>query len=339
MSSGIIIACLALQDTDCAGVVDDIATMLARKQVKDLRVLVVDWNLLPTVPTRHFAQYASIPANTRGLRDILYCANLGTPFDYREGLTQIGALRIDFLGSGQLLEPFDWHAFYHDNGGSDFIESLRQQWRRDFDVTLIDAGTGWGEIQGACLTQLADGAVTILTDQADLRDFPSLLRRVREARQRSAHERMPLRILPLPVQSLDNLATAAARLADIAVAASDCCEAWLPKSLRPLDVLRRIRLDSRSYDSKLGSAAGRHNALALDRVARFLASDFKDLATLTGMDAADAMVAPGHLLRRLHPHGYGTHHHHRTCRPRCRIPEPCPYCVAIRFSRSYPRTC
>jgi CRP-like cAMP-binding protein len=289
MSSGIIIACLPLQDTDCTGVVDDIAIMLARKDVKDLKVLVVDWTLRPRTSVRHFTQYASIPANARGLQDILYCANLGTPLDYREALTQIGRLRIDFLGSGQVLQPVDWHAFYHDNGGSDFIESLRQQWRRDYDVTLINAGAGWGDSQGACLIQLADVAVIILTDHTDLRGVPSLAHSVQEARQRLAHERMPLRILPLPLQSLDNPTTAAVKLADMARAASDCFKDWLPQSLRPLDVLRRIRLDSRSYDSKLGSAASRHNVLALDRVARFLASDCKDLATLAGMEAAEAL--------------------------------------------------
>jgi CRP-like cAMP-binding protein len=291
MSSGIIIVCLALQDTDCAGVVDDIAIMLARKDAKDLKVLVVDWTLLPRTTARHFAQYASIPANARGMRDILYCANLGTPFDYREALTQIGRLRLDFLGSGQRLEPFDWHAFYHDNGGSDVIESLRQQWQRDFDVTLINAGAGWGETQDVCLIQLADVAVTILTDQTDLHGVSSHVRRVQEARQRLAHARMPLRILPLPIQSLDS-PTAAARLADIALATSECFENWLPKSLRPLAVLRRIRLDSRSYDSKLGSAASRQNALPLDRVARFLASNCTDLAPLAGMEAA--VDAPKH---------------------------------------------
>src|SRR4029079_12105116 len=146
------------------------------------------------------------------------------------------------------LEEFDWDAFFSERGGA-FIEQLRERWKEDFDVTLIDSRTGLSDTGGICTIQLPDIVVGMFTANLQslygVRDVMRLAQQARQRlpphhgppprclpspRQRLAYDRMPLSVFPLParwgVQEFQETQIWLDRIAD---ATQEFYEDWLPK--------------------------------------------------------------------------------------------------------------
>jgi len=126
----------------------NIAVLLARQ---DLKVLAVDWDLEAPGLERYFGYFEIKPGGPGLLRMCMEARDKGTA-DFRNFTSSFqceAKYPITLLPSGREqddsysrnLEAFDWEEFFDKQGGH-FVESLRQRWRDEFDIVLIDSRTG-----------------------------------------------------------------------------------------------------------------------------------------------------------------------------------------------------
>jgi MinD-like ATPase involved in chromosome partitioning or flagellar assembly len=284
----------------------NIAVLLARR---GLKVLVVDWDLEAPGLERYFS-YFSISGTGTGLLRLLLSAqeNRFTDFDAFTLSIDCGSRHpIKLIASGReqddayssSLEAFDWPEFFAGGGGS-FFERLREQWRNRFDITLIDSRTGLSDTGGICTIQLPDAVVAMFTaNHQSLYGVRDVMRLAQSARQALAYDRMPLSILPLPsrwgIQEFQETQIWLDRVVD---GVQEFYADWLPRSISPRTVVEKIKIPHHSYFGfgerlaveEQGTADPTGLGFVYDKVAAFLASDFKDLTSLIGGEAALAGV-------------------------------------------------
>jgi len=77
---------------------------------------------------------------------------------------------IDLLTAGKRgddyfkkVRNFDVESFYSEKQGGNFIESLRDEWKKSYDFVLVDSRTGVTDIGGICTIQLPDILVPLFT--------------------------------------------------------------------------------------------------------------------------------------------------------------------------------
>ena len=116
----------------------------------------------------------------------------------RYSLTLLRSVRIIQEYTKKVLE-FDWHNFFENHQGGEFIEWLRNQWTGEFDVTLIDSRTGITDSGGICTIQLPDILVLVFSaNEQSLMGIKDVALRAQIARQKLAYDRMPQLVFPLP---------------------------------------------------------------------------------------------------------------------------------------------
>jgi MinD-like ATPase involved in chromosome partitioning or flagellar assembly len=282
----------------------NIAVLLARR---GLKVLVVDWDLEAPGIERYFS-YFNISGIGTGLLQLLlkFQENGFADFDDFTLSIDCGSIHpITLLASGRelddtyssKLETFDWPAFFARSGGT-FLEGLREQWRYRFDIVLIDSRTGLSDTGGICTIQLPDAVVAMFTaNHQSLYGVRDVMRLAQSARQALAYDRMPLSILPLPsrwgIQEFQETQVWLDRVVD---GVQEFYADWLPRSISPRDVVEKIKIPHHSYFGfgerlaveEQGTVDPTGLGFVYDRVAAFLASDFKDLTSLIGPQAEQA---------------------------------------------------
>lgn len=290
----------------------NVAVLLARR---GLKVLAVDWDLEAPGLERYFG-YFTLQASKGGLLPLLKSQQHGSRGHYRSHLTHVsGAIdgatfALDLLPSGRetdtsyssTLERFDWDAYFADGGG-DFIEGLRQQWRRDYDVTLIDSRTGLSDTGGICTIQLPDVVVAMFTaNYQSLYGVRDTMRLAQAARDTLAYERMHLRVLPVPARfGRDAEAPEAkewtARIADVL---GEFYGDWLPSWATPHQVAGRLRIpqvDAFGFGEKLAAVeesgvAGGPMTPIYGQLAELLIGDPPDAAAVLRLDEPTRKPAP-----------------------------------------------
>jgi cellulose biosynthesis protein BcsQ len=244
--------------------VANIAILLARK---GLRVLAVDWDLEAPGLDRYFRDLGihSGSAGT-GLLDLLIHASstssLHRPPDWRDYLSSVDLddkYQLHLLTCGRQDEEyaskvlsFDWNAFFKDAEGGSFIERLREEWKAEYDLILIDSRTGITDSGGVCTIQLPDVLIPVFTtNDQSLTGAKDVALRAQKARQKLAYDRMPLLIFPLPSRFDSRTQYEEARqwlkafAADLESFYSD----WLPSAFTPLQIIERTKLPYVAYFS------------------------------------------------------------------------------------------
>jgi MinD-like ATPase involved in chromosome partitioning or flagellar assembly len=285
----------------------NIAVLLAQR---GLRVLTVDWDLEAPGLEQYFSYFVT-KASGPGLLRLLMAARENASVDYRAFATQIdcGTTHpIVLLASGREqdddyslnLEAFDWSKFFAKGGGA-FLERLREEWRKAFDIVLIDSRTGLSDTGGICTIQLPDIVVAMFTaNHQSLFGVRDVLRLAQKARQSLAYDRMPLSILPLPsrwgIQEFQETQVWLDRVVD---GVQEFYADWLPRSLSPRQIVEGIKIPHHSYFGfgerlavvEQGITDPTGMAFTYDKIAAFLANDFKDLTPLIGEQAAREATA------------------------------------------------
>jgi hypothetical protein len=96
------------------------------------------------------------------------------------------------------VRTFDMKDFYAEKEGGAIIESLRDDWKKSYDVVLVDSRTGVTDIGGVCTVQLPDIlALFATTTQQSLRGVSEIARRVIAAHQRLPVERSTPAMIPI----------------------------------------------------------------------------------------------------------------------------------------------
>ena len=140
---------------------------------------------------------------------------------------------------------------YTENGGA-LIESLREEWKAEYDFTLIDSRTGITDIGGICTIQLLDYLVLLFTptDQS-LEGILQVCSRVR-----GAHEQLPVdrqRLLLVPVVSRIDVQQELVLLQEwtkkCAQRLHEIYQDWLPSSVDPERMLEATKLPYKPFFS------------------------------------------------------------------------------------------
>jgi hypothetical protein len=278
----------------------NIAILLARR---GLKVLVVDWDLEAPGLERYFSYFEITQAGSNAglLRMCMEARDTGTA-DYTRFISQFECdpgRTITLLSSGREtddaythnLESFDWELFFKTGGGA-FIEQLRDRWRHDFDLTLIDSRTGLSDTGGICTIQLPDVVVGMFTaNLQSLYGVRDVMRLAQKARQTLAYDRMPVSVLPLATRwGVQEFQETQVWLDRVAEGTKELFEDWLPKGIPPRDVIEATKIpqiDYFSFGERLavvehGVSDPLGMGFAYDKVASFIASDFAKVDALVG---------------------------------------------------------
>jgi hypothetical protein len=244
-----------------------VANIAIRLVQKGLRVLAVDWDLEAPGLDRYFRDLAIRPSNSGGgLLDLLLEASnvsvSGKRPDWREYLSSVeldNKQKLYLLACGRQDDEyvskvlaFDWNSFFQDADGGSFIESLREEWKAEYDVILIDSRTGITDSGGICTIQLPDVLVPVFTtNHQSLDGAKEIATRAQRARQRLAYDRMPLLIFPLPSHYDGRTQYEEARqwLKTFAAELDIFYRDWLPSPYTPIQIIERTKLPYIAYFS------------------------------------------------------------------------------------------
>lgn len=284
----------------------NIAVLLARQ---GLKVLSVDWDLEAPGLERYFSYFEINPGGPGLLRMFVEARRCGG-VNFREFTSSFDCEAphpVTLLTSGRELdetysrnlERFDWDDFFRGGGGR-FVEDLRQQWRSEFDIVLIDSRTGLSDTGGICTIQLPDIAVAMFTaNYQSLYGVRDVMRLAQKARQSLAYDRMPLSVLPLPARwGVQEFQETQVWLDRITEGVLEFYDDWLPRSLRPRDVVESTKIPQRDYfgfGEKLavveqGTTDPQGMGFVYEKIASFLASNFTDFGALVGTQTPNQTI-------------------------------------------------
>jgi len=287
----------------------NVAVLLARR---GLKVLAVDWDLEAPGLERYFANFVQRESGRGLLRLFMDAAAGGSPElddgPYRSIVECEAPHPITLLASGRELDPdysrslehFDWSGFFSLHRGGDFVERLRDRWRADFDIVLIDSRTGLSDTGGICTIQLPDVVVAMFTANfQSVYGVRDVMRLAQHARQGLAYDRMPLTVLPLPARwGMQEFQETQIWLSKVVDAMQEFFDDWLPKPLTARDVIERLRLPQQDFFSfgerlavvEQGVADPAGLGFVYDRVAAVLQNNFAGIDKLLGI-AAETLPA------------------------------------------------
>nr|VFJ65524.1 MAG: CobQ/CobB/MinD/ParA nucleotide binding domain-containing protein [Candidatus Kentron sp. FW] len=277
----------------------NIAALLCKR---GKRVLAVDWDLEAPGLDKYFTGYPIERSNGGGLLELLMDAQTKSTYpDWREFVSNINlrapqklsliSCNTDNKEYVNLLSDFSWSSFFEEHGGGAFIESLRDDWKSEYDVTLVDSRTGLTDAGGVCTIQLPDVLVAVFSaNNQSFYGVTDIIRRAQAARQQLAYDRMPLTILPLPSRfdSRTEFEESQAWLDRFAEELADFYKDWLPSGYTPRQVLGQTKVPHVaffSFGEKLpvitqGVSDPDSIGFAFDMVAELIGSDFQRVGKL-----------------------------------------------------------
>jgi cellulose biosynthesis protein BcsQ len=231
----------------------NIAVLLARMNRK---VLVVDWDLEAPGLEKYLDPVLQKSARTTpGLIDLVFAYSKGERSDWRKGLltgklAQSG--RIDLLHAGlddrsylEKLRTINWEALFQDRRLGDYLEQIRQEWRSEYDLVLIDSRTGITDIGGICSILMPDCLVCFFTTNLQslvgVKDTMLLARR---AHAGLPLERNRLAVVPIPARDESNTEykLAAEWRERFAKELGEFYVDWIPKGETPARVLDYLKI-------------------------------------------------------------------------------------------------
>ena len=231
---------------------------------KGKSVLAVDWDLEAPGLDKYFSGCpgASIQDSSRGgLIDLLTDAYQGNKPDWHDYTSRVSIEEhtIQLITSGRRDENypakvlgFNWHSFFEEAEGGAFIESLRDAWHEEFEMSLIDSRTGYTDSSGICTIQLPDILVPVFTTtEESAKGAIEVVERAQRGRQKLAYDRSRLLVFPLPSRYDGRTQYQEAKkwLNDFAQWFGPCYSDWLPTGITALQVIERTKLPYIGYFS------------------------------------------------------------------------------------------
>ena len=171
------------------------------------KVLIIDWDIEAPGLEHFFKPYINtkIVKEKNGVIDLISKDNKN---NWQDTLIAITIPDIEtpihLISSGKRDEnyfkkvrDFDIDAFYK-LGGGDFVEKLRDDWKREYDFVLVDSRTRVTEIGGICAVQLPDQVVMLFTatDQG-FEGTLDIANRALNAQQKLPYDRQKLIFIPI----------------------------------------------------------------------------------------------------------------------------------------------
>lgn len=230
--------------------VANVAVLLARW---GYRVLCIDWDLEAPGLHMFFKPLVQGPLSDGVLELVQAQPNAHGP-DWRGHLTTVGvpeaAGRLDFMPAARLdasyidrLQKLDWTELYEVHGLGGRLETIREDWIREYDVILIDSRTGITDIGGICTVQLPDIIAFAFTpNQQSLEGALEVVRRAEVRRNELPFERPRLRALPVVTRFEASIKIAQEWVERIERTLAPVVDKWTHRSVSPGALLTHTRI-------------------------------------------------------------------------------------------------
>ncbi len=224
------------------------------------RVLIVDWDLEAPGLEQYFRKYISLAdINKPGLLDLFLsmegvCLN-SSKLTWRDLIIEVnvaGRFPVSLITSGQKHDKgyigrviqFNWENFFSEFDGGEHIEDLRNEWREEFDLVLIDSRTGITDSGGICTIQMPDVIVLVFTANLQSIDgIKEIAQSAQSARQNLAYDRERILFFPL-LSRFDSRAEFEISQYWLKYASESLVDFydWLPETYSAYDFLEQTKL-------------------------------------------------------------------------------------------------
>jgi|GEM_PF-6492100 len=196
---------------------------------------------------------------------ILFLKLLEKKVNWQDYLSEINVgskHKLKFLDSGveqdkkniNKVLSFDWAKWYEYQGGGVFIESLREEWRANFDIILVDSRSGLTDIGGICTIHLPDILVIVFKcTYQSLFGAKDVALTAKQEISMLDFDRLGLTVLPLPslidVRPEYKEKETKKWLKTFADELEVFYDDWTNKNTKPIDIIERTKLPYVPYFS------------------------------------------------------------------------------------------
>lgn len=181
------------------------------------RVLCVDWDLESPGLIHYFKPYLLNNAllendekkQRGGILELFEVFRGGESPDWRDFVSILKRLKtkgiLSFMSAGlqndsyvRRLQSLDWNELYEKHGLGDFIENIREEWKKEYDFILVDSRTGVTDIGGITTIQLPEVFVFFFSaNEQSLEGAINVTRGIIEERKNIPYDRGKLITLPV----------------------------------------------------------------------------------------------------------------------------------------------
>ena len=236
----------------------NVAALLAKWGRK---VLVIDFDLEAPGIEKYFDGSLSglnAPRKTvPGIIDLIYsfmeskdkltwkdCIIKCTSAHFTKELSIITAGRDDgnYISKAQNL---NWDKLFNENDFGNYLESMRKEWIKEYDIILIDSRTGITDIGGICTIHLPDVVVLMFTtNDQSLYGIKDVIERVRKQHETLPFDRSALVAIPVPSrdESRTEYEASSRWKKKFSKELSELYKDWLPKNKKPEDILDLLKI-------------------------------------------------------------------------------------------------
>jgi MinD-like ATPase involved in chromosome partitioning or flagellar assembly len=227
----------------------NISTLVARW---GYGTLCVDWDLEAPGLHEYYKRY--LPPSRPGVVELVEAFAAGAEVSWREHVTplDVEGSRLDLLPAGRFDDSFarrmqdlEWGRLYADRELGLFVERMRDEWKLEYDLVLVDSRTGLTDIGGLCTVQLPDFLAVFFTPNTQSIDGALNVARI-AAKQRDALpvDRAQLPVLPVVTrfEASTEVALAQHWLGVIEKSIEDVVSIWRARSVYTRDVLTQVRV-------------------------------------------------------------------------------------------------
>lgn len=234
-----------------------VANVGALMALSGYRVLLVDWDLEAPGLEQYFTNKATIIGDTAtlpGIVDLIEAHAENKPISWRECCLKANFLEhsLDLLSSGsrtshyrRRVQSLDWRILYEEHQIGNYIDSLRTEWRREYDFVLVDSRTGMTDVVDICTAILPDVLVLLfVTNQQNVTGIKDTMARALKARSAMPVNRSKLLAVPVPARTERDKEYDMSTWWHnyLAEQFGGFYREWLPKEVTPKDALNRLFL-------------------------------------------------------------------------------------------------
>jgi TIR domain/CobQ/CobB/MinD/ParA nucleotide binding domain len=174
------------------------------------RVLITDWDLEAPGIEKFFDKWMLESAGPKdGIVDLIGAYSSGSPVDWRSCVAKArpqGGQEIHIITAGKQdgryvsrLRALGWEKLFEENRLGNYLETLRREWKAEYDFVLVDSRTGVTDIGGICTIHLPDLliAMFVANDQS-LQGVRTVLESAGRGHATMPVDRTKLMVIPVP---------------------------------------------------------------------------------------------------------------------------------------------
>jgi MinD-like ATPase involved in chromosome partitioning or flagellar assembly len=185
-----------------------LANVAALLSVWGYKVLCVDWDLEAPGLHLYFQKWMS-QESVVGLTELIQTFKDGEEPRWQNFVTPIslpkGKEPLQLMAAGrqdesyiQRMQSLNWEALYENQQLGNYLETLRKEWKEEFDFILIDSRTGITDIGGICTVQMPDLICLFFTaNKQSLSGAVDVVKRASNLRNKLPFDRDKLWVLPV----------------------------------------------------------------------------------------------------------------------------------------------